>query len=57
LIDKKFTGYKERFDMDYFTRAIYDISGVWTRDLQDVLLRGNIPDINSTASLVREKLF
>ncbi len=43
--------------MDYFTRAIHDISGVWTRDLQDVLLRGNIPDINSTASLVREKLF
>ena len=57
LIDKKFTGYKERFDMDYFTRAIHDISGVWTRDLQDVLPRGNIPDINNTASLVREKLF
>jgi predicted nucleotidyltransferase component of viral defense system len=57
LIDKKFTGYKERFDMDYFTRAINDISGVWKRDLQDLLPRGNIPDINNTASLVRKKLF
>jgi len=57
LIDKKLSGYKERFDMNYFTRAINDISGVWKRDLQDLLPQGNIPDINNTASLVHKKLF
>jgi predicted nucleotidyltransferase component of viral defense system len=57
LIEKKFIGYKERFDMDYFTRAINDISGVWKRDLQDLLPRGNIPDISSTASLICKELF
>lgn len=57
LIDKKFTGYKERFDMDYFTHAINDISVVWKRDLQDLLPQGNIPDINNTASLISKKLF
>jgi len=57
LIDKKFTGYKERFDIDYFTRAINDISGVWKRDLQDLLPRGEVAGIINVISLVRKKLF
>jgi len=54
---RKFTGYKERFDLEYFTRAINDISEVWKRDIQDLLPRGNIPDINNAVSLVHKKLF
>jgi len=57
LIDRKFRGYRERFDIDYFTRAINDISGVWKRDLQDLLPRDNIPNINDAVSLIRKKLF
>ena len=57
LINKKFTDYKERFDMNYFTHAINDISGVWKRDLQDLLPQGSIPDINNAISLIRKKLF
>jgi len=57
LIDRKFTGYKESFNEDYFDRAVRDIAGVWKRDLQDLLPRGNIPDIDDVASLVRKKLF
>ncbi len=57
LINKKFTDYKERFNMNYFTDAINDISGVWKRDLQDLLPQSSIPDINNAISLIRKKLF
>ncbi len=57
LIDRKFIGYKENFNEDYFDRAILDITSVWKRDLQDLIPRGNIPDINNAVSLVRKKLF
>ena len=57
LIDRKFTGYKESFNEDYFDRAVRDIASVWKRDLQDLIPRGNIPDIDNVASLIRKKLF
>ena len=57
LIDKKFTGYKESFNEDYFDHAVQDILTVWRRDLQDLVPRGNIPDVNDVVSLVRRKFF
>lgn len=57
LIDKKFLDYKEHFTIDYFTSSVGDISSVWRRDLQDLLPRGSIPDIDNVMSLVHKKLF
>jgi len=57
LINIKFKGYKESFNEDYFDRAVRNISSVWKRDLQDLIPRGNVPDIDNVISLVRKKLF
>ncbi len=57
LIDRKFTGYKESFNEDYFDCAVHNILGVWKRDLQDLVTRGNILDVNDVVSIVRRKLF
>ena len=57
LIDRKLDSYRERFTEEYFDRAVHDISSVWKRDLQDLILHGNVPDINDVVSFVRKTLF
>ena len=57
LIDRKLDGYRERFTEEYFDRAVHDISSVWKRDLQDLIPRGNVPDINDVVSSVLKTLF
>ena len=57
LINIKFTGYNESFNENYFDRAVRDTASVWKRDLQDLIPRGNVPDIDNVISLVRRKLF
>ncbi|MCK4415552.1 MAG: nucleotidyl transferase AbiEii/AbiGii toxin family protein, partial [Thermoplasmatales archaeon] len=57
LINIKFTGYNESFNENYFDRAVRDTASVWKRDLQDLIPRGDVPDIDNVISLVRKKLF
>ena len=57
LIDRKLDGYRERFTEEYFDHAVQSISSVWKRDLQDLIPRGNVPDINDVVSFVRKTLF
>ncbi len=57
LINEKFLGYKEQFTLEEFTRIGQEIEGVWKRDIQDLLPRGDIPPINDVISLLRAKLF